>query len=165
MRRATQRSEAEGRRHLCFNSRPSCDGRQCDLRDFKGLKVFQFTPVVRRATMFITNLLLWNIVSIHARRATGDLQTAVVKQVYCVSIHARRATGDSVALPRAWQRECFNSRPSCAGRRKASKAFTGRGVFQFTPVVRRATISLKQRPLQKMFQFTPVVRRATSNSR
>ena len=99
---------------VCFNSRPSCDGRH-DPSGYNSMKPvsiharlatgdgqrerwaerqrFQFTPVLRRATH-------------HPGRLQGERR---------VSIHARLATGDPPPLrPRG---ACgFNSRPSCDGR-------------------------------------------------
>ena len=56
----------------CFNSRPSCDGRPGKCRFSTG----------------------GADVSIHARRATGDLTWRGEELAWDVSIHARRATGD-----------------------------------------------------------------------
>ena len=120
-----------------FNLRPSCDGRPegggvfgrelvsiharratgDKIQGAQALKVFtfQFTPVVRRATPLGLGR-FHRTVSIHARRATGDRLAISPVGAAMVSIHARRATGDS------WQGNSNNM-----------------GVFQFTPVVRRAT--------------------------
>ncbi len=117
LRRATQ-EEALRKAILCFNSRPSCDGRlspgpsnavpgsfnsrpYCDgrhtLQDGAAQVGFQFTPVLRRATRP-------DIQGPHGRR---------------VSIHARLATGDRGRRPRRSTLCSFNSRPYCDGRRLA----------------------------------------------
>ena len=57
-----------------------------------------------------------------------------------VSIHARHATGDRPAIS------------PCA-----------LIMFQFTPVMRRATPKIHHRNKTNLFQFTPVMRRATGN--
>ena len=123
---------------------------------------FQFTPVVRRATLDKIELIMAAEVSIHARRATGDTMarpqktlpprfqfTPVVRRATWyiltnteldrVSIHARRATGDSRLQRRPDRGRSFNSRPSCDGRLLMVSLETYFFTFQFTPVVRRAT--------------------------
>ena len=114
VRRATPTNHKKGRQR-CFNSRPSCDGRP------------RHEP--RGATV---------AVSIHARRATGDmpfalprapalfqftpvvrratLRAAVARSFASVSIHARRATGDTSTAMLIAGVASFNSRPSCDGR-------------------------------------------------
>ena len=77
-----------------FNSRPSCDGRPICGEDGARAPEFQFTPVVRRATRGTRMEAPGRHVSIHARRATGDILTFFSYRVNTVSIHARRATGD-----------------------------------------------------------------------
>ena len=120
-----------------FNSRPSCDGRlgvekddiveaqvsiharlaTGDLRAeaFGFSPVFQFTPVLRRATS-TSALLRRQVVSIHARLATGDVCFCYSVPRLSVSIHARLATGDLRAWMIRCRISCFNSRPSCDGR-------------------------------------------------
>ena len=143
-----------------FNSRPSCDGRPLALELFFLLKV-----------------------SIHARLATGDCIVVVFHIRDLVSIHARLATGD-----RLW-RQSVDSAPVSIHARLATGDvyFAAAGideVFQFTPVLRRATCvrpcraatascfnsrpSCDGRPQivwlpwpSVWFQFTPVLRRAT----
>ena len=84
----------------------------------KSRKQFQFTPVVRRATSTTAVNGAYYIVSIHARRATGDLDDIFPGAFFIgVSIHARRATGDFAGDFCQDCSDSFNSRPSCDGRR------------------------------------------------
>ena len=123
----------------CFNSRPSCDGRQdCQARKC-ARQGFNSRP------------------SCDGRRGAGG-----AGQFEAVSIHARRATGDkslATCITIGWS---FNSRPSCDGRPARPPRICSRVWFQFTPVVRRATARRLAPRLAIAFQFTPVVRRATS---
>ena len=100
-----------------FNSRPSCDGRPKVQTNAAEYRLFQFTPVLRRATDETElNDLLW-FVSIHARLATGDARPTVLARCMKVSIHARLATGDARRTCRGCScSSSFNSRPSCDGR-------------------------------------------------
>ena len=154
MRRATLRRACVGPLGRCFNSRPSCDGRREVAGDRRGLSAgfnsrpscdgrqernaigefseFQFTPVVRRATFCNVCNCVVDLVSIHARRATGDTARPAARRASKVSIHARRATGD-FNLPTA----------PCAC------------LFQFTPVVRRATSICRLRPAPVCFNSRP----------
>ena len=104
-----------------FNSRPSCDGRRADLphqRHSRDVSIH-----ARRATGDhpAPGADHRARVSIHARRATGDAEKAAAEKATAVSIHARRATGDAAPTPP--QIRC--------------------DAFQFTPVVRRATLITK----------------------
>ena len=56
--------------------------------------MFQFTPVLRRATSAEREHAAKLIVSIHARLATGDALIHPELADIMVSIHARLATGD-----------------------------------------------------------------------
>ena len=56
--------------------------------------LFQFTPVMRRATCSDCPLYKGEGVSIHARHATGDVTNVKKIIFFLVSIHARHATGD-----------------------------------------------------------------------
>ena len=151
------------RRARRFNSRPSCDGRPKLHQEHLTRFWFQFTPVVRRATRRGAWRPRFAAVSIHARRATGDLlPTDLGSAEIRVSIHARRATGDH-------QRPHKRPAPppvSIHARRATGDEPTFRingtvATFQFTPVVRRATILRQAQTTERGFQFTPVVRRAT----
>ena len=78
----------------CFNSRPSCDGRPFGLSNLLDALV---SIHARRATGDLPLCFFGSApvsVSIHARRATGDLISATAGGSNHVSIHARRATGD-----------------------------------------------------------------------
>ena len=100
--------------------------------------MFQFTPVLRRATDFRQRLFVPAYVSIHARLATGDAQRDAVTRRYWFQFTPvlRRATSITI---------------SCNGVR----------LFQFTPVLRRATQHQCAEVTGCEFQFTPVLRRAT----
>ena len=163
MRRATHTFQALGLTN-CFNSRPSCDGRHG--ARFSGKRSFRFNSRPScdgRLLSLVFGFLV--VVSIHARRATGDAPRAADVEHPLVSIHARRATGDSID-PSPWPcSPCFNSRPSCDGRLVAFAFMRSAALFQFTPVVRRATECEALRAEMEAFQFTPVVRRATGDLR
>ena len=58
-------------------------------------EVFQFTPVLRRATGHDDIMAQAVKVSIHARLATGDTAGSLQFGTPNVSIHARLATGDA----------------------------------------------------------------------
>ena len=169
LRGFNSRPSCDGRRALTitgdgesrFNSRPSCDGRLRRGRGRMRRPAFQFTPVLRRATEARTGRRPGNAVSIHARLATGDCCASGGREQRRVSIHARLATGDVAVL----------------------LADGSNAVFQFTPVLRRATapnpkcifqacVSIHARLATGdiihytslrtyAFQFTPVLRRAT----
>ena len=98
-----------------FNSRPSCDGRLAEAVKRHRERKFQFTPVLRRATI-CQGKVMQSYVSIHARLATGDGVEDCRQSIGIVSIHARLATGDIM-----------------------SDTTFVIGQFQFTPVLRRAT--------------------------
>ena len=77
-----------------FNSRPSCEGRPA-LQMIENARVgFQFTPLMRGATMLLYGQRVGMVVSIHAPHARGDHK-------------------NETALLRG---HGFNSRPSCEGR-------------------------------------------------
>ena len=101
--------------------------------------VFQFTPVMRRATRIPPVSRAPCPVSIHARHATGDAYRREIVRLYggvsiharhatgdvfnldqieglSVSIHARHATGDFHLRRTRLGSPRFNSRPSCDGR-------------------------------------------------
>jgi len=101
--------------------------------------MFQFTPVLRRATGIFASGFLWRGGSIHARLATGDIFPSNQFASVQVSIHARLATGDFVPIIRRFREQ-----------------------FQFTPVLRRATGGKRCLQSRLKFQFTPVLRRATA---
>ena len=133
-----------------------------DVEHVRG-EMFQFTPVVRRAT-----------------RGAGN---GSAKSAFQFTPVVRRATSKYCA---SVQPNCFNSRPSCDGRHGGNVMMGLQEMFQFTPVVRRATVgneaamrealvsiharratgdSIILSPLRlHVFQFTPVVRRATGDT-
>ena len=101
---------------VCFNSRPSCDGRRRASRRCSGTRWFQFTPVVRRATHTKPRTMQCSVFQFTpvVRRATIPLKSELPSRD--VSIHARRATGDRATLRHLHRYARFNSRPSCDGR-------------------------------------------------
>ena len=132
---------------------------------FFSLKKFQFTPVLRRATVCVLSL--------------------IVRQRFQFTPVLRRATITIVVF--IAQIERFNSRPSCDGRPTHRRGARQPAQFQFTPVLRRATalaeidkhdfsVSIHARLAtgdlstvnyqlrNNPFQFTPVLRRATDAS-
>ncbi len=123
--------------------------------------MFQFTPLVRGATLAVDFSAALSNVSIHAPRARGDVGGFAAAVDDAVSIHAPRARGD---LREPFGRpplKCFNSRPSCEGRRFPKRLTAVDNVFQFTPLVRGATLSTTSQHGARKFQFTPLVRGAT----
>ena len=79
-----------------------------------------------------------------------------------VSIHAPHARGDAHRGEQK-QDSSFNSRPSCEGRHIQTAAAVHPG-FQFTPLMRGATVDCQFKTSERVFQFTPLMRGATSTS-
>ena len=147
--------------------------------------MFQFTPVLRRATSVVSFtffLLMFQFTPV-LRRAT---RTRVdLAQVIAVSIHARLATGDPQARRGGQRSRRFNSRPSCDGRLygvipEAGCRFNSRPScdgrlldvltrlrFWVSIHARLATGDATVRASfdNARFQFTPVLRRATQEPR
>ena len=124
-----------------FNSRPSCDGRRSSRQRCASTAAFQFTPVVRRATAGRQarrprSRCFNSRPSCDGRRQGAECAFAS----QAVSIHARRATGDKNLASAHDRKTSFNSRPSCDGRHTKPCRRRWRTRFQFTPVVRRATL-------------------------
>ncbi len=149
--------------------------------------MFQFTPVLRRATYALRLMLLSLEVSIHARLATGDADILARKApgnvsiharlatgdtpggkrviVIMVSIHARLATGDPVVLDTLRHLHRFNSRPSCDGRRVLLRRVRHRLRFNSRPSCDGRPPQSRTTLTTRLFQFTPVLRRATRGRR
>ena len=184
VRRATASQTTTNRRNECFNSRPSCDGRPAAPEIPASRTRFNSRPSCDGRPGLPRPELHHLGVSIHARRATGDLRkvykigpfarfqfTPVVRRatwrssssIMPFSFNSRPSCDGRLARTdvRTRRSSCFNSRPSCDGRHEPSACRVVAAVFQFTPVVRRATIWLSFPPSFRVFQFTPVVRRAT----
>ena len=146
---------------------------------------FQFTPVVRRATLPQPHLERPRVVSIHARRATGDRRAGGASGRMTVSIHARRATGDDergrMFLPFAVSIHARRAtgdipcRQQILRRNKVSiHARRATGDQCGCACQRRGRVSIHARratgddftdwvdAMDAAFQFTPVVRRATA---
>ena len=168
-------------RNSCFNSRPSCDGRLAasstsDMRyvsiharhatgDLKGricdaVSVFQFTPVMRRATVTVRKLRIAQKFQFTPvmRRATCLAQQSLRCLVFQFTPVMRRATRGTRPSPRGTPR--FNSRPSCDGRQEVRKK-PREGLVSIH--ARHATGDVSSRRARRCssFQFTPVMRRAT----
>ena len=115
-------------------------------------------------------------VSIHAPRARGDIINLIFRGNAKVSIHAPRARGDCNDLRIDHRISRFNSRPSCEGRHEMRSlgdatavsihAPRARGdvyppidfsrvTFQFTPLVRGATVDLIHGTLGFSFNSRP----------
>ena len=139
LRRATCGRSSTARSTSGFNSRPSCDGRRQTARSS--------TETQR--------------VSIHARLATGDTGSFVLgPDLRCFNSRPS-CDGRPARCRKSRIRTGFNSRPSCDGRRNADMLRAILAMFQFTPVLRRATIVFSHTHRVTQFRFTPVLRRAT----
>ena len=128
---------------ICFNPRPSCEGRLIPKTIANQIIKFQSTPLMRGATRvtsppagtdgFQSTPLMRGatdgrlvephalVVSIHAPHARGDLALLDRRGARAVSIHAPHARGD---VPKG-DRETFDSK------------------FQSTPLMRGATCEVK----------------------
>ena len=73
------------------------------------------------------------MVSIHARRVTGDVLGCTAATAIEVSIHARRVTGDKIARRVRGTGQGFNSRPSCDGRPRQRARLPCRRCFNSRP--------------------------------
>ena len=166
--RFNSRPSCDGRLNRClkiynylrFNSRPSCDGRHIQIGTNPYFASFQFTPVMRRATLprrdgderrefqFTPVMRRATIMLIHKirdiqfqftpvmRRATPGLFDTLAYLAFQFTPVMRRATTPSILCSPS---RSFNSRPSCDGRPPAPPPPPILRTFQFTPVMRRAT--------------------------
>ena len=100
-----------------FNPRPPWGGRRGTARDYALADLFQSTPSVGRATIFLLALFQILSISIHALRGEGDFANAGY----------RRGTHH------------FNPRPPWGGRLSQEFGINFSGTFQSTPSVGRAT--------------------------
>ena len=146
--------------------------------------MFQFTPVLRRATCASTSCS--SAISFNSRPSCDGRHLRPFCEAFIASFNSRPSCdGRLDVLDVAGAAECFNSRPACDGRLEQCRtAGVPVFVFQFTPVLRRATarrgsrvnlrLSFNSRPscdgrpspasrkhVKRKFQFTPVLRRAT----
>ena len=105
-----------------------------------GAAKFQSTPLIRGAT-----------------RVIGDLHTVVV-----ISIHAPHTRGDfrmdSIVISATY----FNPRPSYEGRLLDILLGYAAAVFQSTPLIRGATVTMSDVMSEITFQSTPLIRGATA---
>ena len=79
------------------------------------------------------------LISIHALRAEGDLNTFRTNDYGRISIHALRAEGDRAARAAARFAAYFYPRPPCGGRPVQLMSTMHIALFLSTPSVRRAT--------------------------
>ena len=81
---------------LCFNPRPSCEGRLFHLYDILLSSSFNPRPSCegRQGEAYWANV--GDYVSIHAPLARGDDDVGILLTLTCVSIHAPLARGDGV---------------------------------------------------------------------
>ena len=113
-------------------------GRPLYKKRVKALGKFQFTPVVRRATRGLRACRTFR--SFNSRPSCDGRRCPPCCRFVCRRFNSRPSCdGRPPIPPPRCQDRRFNSRPSCDGR-LANIAITLTGVvFQFTPVVRRAT--------------------------
>ena len=127
--------------------------------------LFQFTPVMRRATfLFLSRAEAQGFNSRPSCDGRHVLALDVARPEQ-VSIHARHATGDIRRHSNGTHYNSFNSRPSCDGRRSARHCMSARSCFNSRP---SCDGRLSHPPLRRcgaLFQFTPVMRRATPTAR
>ncbi len=147
-----------------FNSRPSCDGRQVNGLCNFAITRFQFTPVLRRATSRAATALANQPFQFTPvlRRATGVGRLCNLAAI--VSIHARLATGDTRPRKRRRGTSRFNSRPSCDGRPLHVPFHARLGVSIHARLATGDPAEWFNDVARFMFQFTPVLRRATAGS-
>ena len=150
--------------------------------------MFQFTPVLRRATRICKSIFAHggsfnSRPSCDGRPRLGvrfalhdsfnsrpscdgrPFRRVRVKVDIIVSIHARLATGD-LAFPFLFAVFVWFQFTPVLRRATNSFRFSFQPiVFQFTPVLRRATGIAISTVATASFQFTPVLRRATSDMR
>ena len=136
--------------------------------------MFQFTPLVRGATLDILYQTI-NLVSIHAPRARGDYElgwyVSSIEFQFTPLVRGATCRRGSANLLRR-----FNSRPSCEGRPEAvldeavvrvsihaprargdavAAIATAATEFQFTPLVRGATIAKRMITIITSFNSRP----------
>ena len=182
VRRATRR---DGQAHDVhrFNSRPSCDGRPVCKGGRRVIVSFNSRPSCDGRPV---NFSLCRLVACFNSRPSCDGRLARDAAACVAGRFNSRPSCDGRPVDVGWRifQSGFNSRPSCDGRPdkyalislihvsiharratgdRAAAASASIRMFQFTPVVRRATLYFDSANGILMFQFTPVVRRATRN--
>ena len=125
---------------LCFNPRPSCEGRRLHLPQVLWFLWFQSTPLMRGATRFVTH----------------------DEGVMAVSIHAPHARGDRSRLRSIVTCCSFQSTPLMRGATTYTFTHDSAGEFQSTPLMRGATYQRRRAPRPQQFQSTPLMRGATA---
>ena len=190
-----------------FYPRPPCGGRPLFWRAVGALNAFLSTPSVWRATcdpkqprteieVFLSTPSVWratvsnspkncsNMISIHALRVEGDVNSVLnpfaLKHFYprppcggrrkfsvksfCIKAFLSTPSVWRATCSRAyWQYKCnnFYPRPPCGGRQLPIKSHRQKAIFLSTPSVWRATIIAKIRTIRNEFLSTPSVWRAT----
>ena len=79
------------------------------------------------------------MISIHALREEGDLDSDIAQIIYKISIHALREEGDFLPVYFVLDRYNFYPRPPRGGRPKTTQGRGHRHKFLSTPSARRAT--------------------------
>ena len=80
---------------VCFNSRPSCEGRHGERSGSEVDCVSIHAPRVR-GDLWREPIGIDNLVSIHAPRVRGDKNFVKIREYADVSIHAPRVRGDVI---------------------------------------------------------------------
>ena len=81
------------------------------------------------------------MISIHALREEGDLDSDIAQIIYKISIHALREEGDRVRVAGEFPRQEFLSTPSARRATPMSRSICARrSKFLSTPSARRATL-------------------------
>ena len=125
---------------VCFNPRPSCEGRPDGSVEFGGLVQFQSTPLMRGATSGSKVAFTVEAVSIHAPHARGDHKGMARVLRFEVSIHAPHARGDSMTTCICESASLFQSTPLMRGATSGSTFELSQALkFQSTPLMRGAT--------------------------
>ena len=161
MRGATTVLQTPAIQLLCFNPRPSCEGRPSGSRHIHILLPFQSTPLLRGATPSLHTTVKGAAVSIHAPLARGDDKAERYRAIQAgfnprPSCEGRRYCGMSKGAERR-----FNPRPSCEGRHVARSQKKGERRFNPRPSCEGRRLT-RQQPLRKsLFQSTPLLRGAT----
>ena len=128
-------------RRSYFYPRPPCGGRRSSAVRRNCSNIFLSTPSVWRATLAQGHGRRLVVISIHALRVEGDMNTLPTGTERKISIHALRVEGDALHSFLDIALNHFYPRPPCGGR-LASMGRCGKlNEFLSTPSVWRATIS------------------------
>ena len=168
---------------ICFNPRPSCEGRLIPKTIANQIIKFQSTPLMRGATRvtsppagtdgFQSTPLMRGatdgrlvephalVVSIHAPHARGDLTQASII-IALIGFNPRPSCeGRRPHKRQLHGRACFNPRPSCEGRRCAGSECSRCSGFNPRPSCEGRLNPLDSAGCANKFQSTPLMRGAT----